>query len=305
MENHSLSYDRTKLENFDELFVGNPADIEKNLKELLPQASALKDQSIHLQILSQIALAQAIQGRFDAAHLTLDNAEKKLNPGDALAKVRILLERGRTWMQSGDIAKARPLFMESYELSHMHGLDYHTANAAHMIAMVAETPEEQIVWNRRAIELAENSPSVKPKLWLGALYNNLGHAYIKAKDYERALAVFNQSLAFRKEEGYEPNIRVAKWAVARALRYLDKHQEALDILLPLLEDYEMMLKENKPDIPLEMLPSVRGLVYEELAMICKAKAKYYAELAYKDLASDKWFKELEPERLEHLRNMVP
>lgn len=303
MNDKSPSTDMSKLERFDELFVGNPIDIERKFKELLPQASGLKDLSIYLQILSQIALAQAMQGHFDEAHQTLDDAEKRLSSIDDLAKVRILLERGRVFMQSGDIARARPFFMESYELSQKHDFDYHTANAAHMIAMVAESPEEQIAWNRRAIELAEHSSVMKAKQWLGALYNNLGHAYIKAKDYDSALDALSESLAFRKEEGYEPNIRVAKWAIARALRHLDKHQEALNILLPLLEEYEVMLKEDKLDIPHEMLPSIRGLVYEELAMIYETKTKYYAQLAYKDLATDKWFKELESQRLEHLRKI--
>jgi hypothetical protein len=51
----------TQLTNFDELFVGHPSDIEKNLTSLLPEAKVLAGQSIYLQILSQIALAQAIQ----------------------------------------------------------------------------------------------------------------------------------------------------------------------------------------------------------------------------------------------------
>lgn len=304
MNDDSQSTDMSKLEKFDELFVGNPVDIERNLKELLPQVSGLKDRSIYLQILSQIALAQAMQGHFDVAHHTLDDAEKGMSSSDDLAKVRILLERGRVFMQSGDIARARPLFVKSYELSQTHGFDYHTANAAHMIAIVAATPEEQITWNQRAIELAESSSSIEAKQWLGTLYNNLGHAHIKAKDYESALDVLKKSLTFRKEEGYEPNIRIAKWAVARALRHLDRNQEALDILLPLLEEYELMLKENKLDIPYEMLSSVRGLVYEELAMVCEVKAKYYAHLAYTDLANDEWFKMTAPERLEHLKKII-
>jgi len=51
----------TKLENFDDLFVGHPLEIEKNLRELLPQAKALENKSIYLQMLSQVALAQAMQ----------------------------------------------------------------------------------------------------------------------------------------------------------------------------------------------------------------------------------------------------
>src|SRR5579872_5438770 len=113
-----------KLENFDDLFVGNPVDIEKNLSELLPQAAALKNKSIYLQILSQIALAQAMQQKFDQAHATLDKAEAGLTPEYAEARVRILLERGRIFHQAGDVDKALPYFEQSYELSKQHGFDF-------------------------------------------------------------------------------------------------------------------------------------------------------------------------------------
>lgn len=59
-----------RLDSFDDLFVGAPADIEKNLRELLPAAYRRQDKSIYLQILSQIALAQAMQNNIDGAHAT-------------------------------------------------------------------------------------------------------------------------------------------------------------------------------------------------------------------------------------------
>lgn len=71
----SYSYEDTNLENFDDLFVGQPLDIEKKLTDLLPQAQALENKSRYLQILSQIALAQAMQKKFAEAHNTLDIAE--------------------------------------------------------------------------------------------------------------------------------------------------------------------------------------------------------------------------------------
>ncbi len=46
------------LENFDDLFVGEPKNIERNLQHLLPKAECLENKSIYLQILSQIAFTQ-------------------------------------------------------------------------------------------------------------------------------------------------------------------------------------------------------------------------------------------------------
>lgn len=292
---------KSRLENFDDLIVGNPSDIEKNLRGLLPAAFELEDKSIYLQILSQIALTQAMQKDFKGAHDTLNEAEKSLTSKDYLAKIRILLERGRVWMQSGDNEAALPYFIESYTLSEKHHFDYHTANAAHMIAIVAQTPEEKIKWNALAIELVEKSKSIKAQAWRGSLYNNLGQAYIEAQLYEEALSALRKALAFREEEGYVPNVRVAQWAVARALRFQGQHEESLKILLQLKDDYDFMLKHNKLDIPKEMLPSVRGLVFEELAEVYAAEARKFAKLAYEDLSHNEWFIK-ESQRLERLRS---
>lgn len=172
-----------------------------------------------------------------------------------------------------------------------------------MIAMIAKTPKEKIEWNTLAIELVENSSSIRTKAWQGSLFNNLGHAYIEAGLYVNALETLRKALKFREEELYVPNIRVAQWAVARALRLLNQHEEALSILLPLIEEYDSMVVQNNLDFPKEMLPSVRGLVYEELAELYVAKAKNFAQLAYKDLSNDEWFKKLESQRLERMKQL--
>jgi hypothetical protein len=82
------SFTTSQPDHFDDLFVGNPVDIERNLFELLPEAEKRADKSVYLQILSQIALAQAMQQKFDIAHQTLDKAERLLEPQYQLAKVR-------------------------------------------------------------------------------------------------------------------------------------------------------------------------------------------------------------------------
>lgn len=82
-----------------------------------------------------------------------------------------------------------------------------------------------------------------------------------------------------------------------------RQDEALPILLSLVEEYDLMMKEGKLDIPEPILFSVRGLVYEELAEIYHARAKYFAGLAYEDLSKDEWFKKLESARLERLKKL--
>jgi hypothetical protein len=84
----------TNLEDFDQLFVGDPAEIEGRLEALLPAAQRSSNRSLYPQILSQIALAQAMRQKFTEAHQTLDIAESACATGDHLARARILLERG-------------------------------------------------------------------------------------------------------------------------------------------------------------------------------------------------------------------
>lgn len=288
-----------ELENFDDLFVGYPQDIEHKLNALLPQAQALDDNSIYVQILSQIALAQAMQKHFDEAHETLNRAEKMVKPHDHLARTRLILERGRVYMQMGNYEAAKPLFKQSYELAEAHHLDEHTINAAHMVAIFEAAAEDKIKWNERAIQLAEISQLPRARAWLGSLYHNLAQSYIDGKRYEKALDAYKKAQKFREEEGYEPNIRVAKWGVARSLRLLNRYDESLAILFPLLEEYA----QGKGDMPEEMFTYARGLVYEELAENYMAKGKAFSRIAYDDLSKNEWFVKLEPDRLERLKQL--
>lgn len=296
----------TELEDFDQLFVGDPVEVESRLEALLPAAQCSSNHSLYPQILSQIALAQAMQQKFTQAHQTLDMAESACAPGDHLARARILLERGRAFMQAKNNMAARPLFIASYELCEQHQYDFHACNAAHMVAIVAERVEDKIDWNSRAIALAQKSTSAQK--WLASLYNNLGHALIEGARYHEALDALERALILVEQDGLTVNVRVAKWAVARALRFLNRLEEALPILVKLVEEYDQLLDSGTLDLPRQMLPSVRGLVYEELAEIYAVKgdtlqSKKFAELAYLDLMQDEWFKHLHPERLQHLQQL--
>ncbi len=294
-----------QLENFDDWWgkLGDPVKVEKKFQELLPQAESLKDKSIYLQMLSQIALAQAVQKKFDEAHKTLDGAESLLTPEYDLAQVRIFLERGRVLQQEEKIPEARKYFEQSFELSLKHKFDYHIINAAHMIAIIAETPREKIQWNQRAIDLAISTRDKRAQDWFGSLYNNLGQNYLEEKQFEKALLAFQQALEYRKKEGYLPNIRFAKWAVARALRSLGQLDEALVIQLELLKEYDAIAKSGSYDIPIQMFTLTRGYIFEELAEIYDAKAKIFASLAYEDLSNDEMFRKAAPERLERLQQI--
>lgn len=239
------------LEHFDDLFVGDPSEIEKNLKALLPRAQALENKSLYLQILSHIALAEAMQKKFDEAHKTLDHAQANITSAYPLAHVRILLERGRTFHQSDNVDEALPLFKKSYELSQQHAFDFHTINAAHMIAIVVKNIEEKIAWNKVALELAIKTDDSRARLWLGALYNNLAQNYIEAEQYENALQAFQNCQKHGEERGDAIIIRGAQWGIARSLRSLGKLDEALNIQHGLVNEYNE-IAQNK-SLPYELI----------------------------------------------------
>ena len=115
---------KTKLENFDDLFVGSPDDIEKNMASLLPEAKNKADKSIYVQILSQIAVAQAMQQKIEKAHGTLKKSENYLSKDDFTARIRIHLSRGRILHQAHKFSLAISSFEKAYALALQNKLDY-------------------------------------------------------------------------------------------------------------------------------------------------------------------------------------
>lgn len=308
---HSHTGPLINLENFDDIWsYGDPVIVEQKFQEMLPQAEALQDKSIYFQMLSQIALAQAMQKKFDEAHKTLDKAETLLTPEYALAHARILLERGRVYQQADDNAQALKYYEQSYEISKKHNLDFHTINAAHMIAIIAAKTEDKIAWNNRALDLAKGTNDKRAQDWLGSLYNNLGRNYMDAHQYEQALVMFQEALGCREKEAYVPNIRIAKWQVACSLRMLGRLDEALRMLLALVSEYKAIAQSGNYDVPvIQMFNLMRGWVYEELAEIYNEKATYdeakkFAQLAYEDLCNDEMMNKTEAYRLERLKEII-
>ena len=308
------------LENFDKLFQGDPGEIEHRLTRLLPRAESQSDPSIHVQILSQLALAQAMQQRFREAHDTLDRATALVHEEDFLGRSRVLLERGRVFHQAGEEEKAIPLFQEAYDIARRGKHEYHAINAAHMIAIVVANPEDRNRWNRQAIAMSENAAEPQAKQWLSALYNNLGQGQIKTRDFEAALRSFERCQTLAEERGEDIVIRGAVWGRARAMRGLGRNEEALDIQNALRLEYQQIAERN--EMPQVLLNVGLGLVYEELAELlltipqsrdtsdavtsshaAPRSAADFASKALEKLESDAWFRRLEPERLERLREI--
>ena len=270
-----------------------PQETGDKLRELLPVARESGDVTYLVQLLSQIARSHSIQRQFDQAHQILDEAEGLLDEVRAVARVRYLLERGRTFNSAGKKAQARELFLQAYGLGARIGEEYLTVDAAHMMNIAAE-PDRALDWGHKAIAAAEAATDPRARGWLGALYNNIGWSHHDLGQFEQALTVFKKGVEWRRaQEGQERELRIAEWTVGRTLRSLERPKEALPIQQRLLKEWKAAGSED-------------GYVYEELGELLLVldrgdEARPHFTRAWELLKEDGWLVENEGPRLERLK----
>ena len=281
------------LPDFDALWdYARPDQTEAKFCEILLQFP--EDDPAFLELLTQIARAQGLQHKFDHAHQTLDQVERRLGGVPSRPLVRYLLERGRVLNSSGNVEEARPFFERALELANQWNEDFFAVDALHMLAILAP-PEQSLSLNRRAIELAESSHEERARNWLGSLYNNTGWSYHDMGEYALALAVFRKAEAWQQSKGRVNEVRIAQWCVARMLRSLGRVEEALSVQLALKAEFE---SANEKD----------GYVFEEIGECLVAlnrleEARPYFYQAYELLMRDPRLVEKEPERVARLKTL--
>jgi tetratricopeptide (TPR) repeat protein len=151
---------------------------------------------------------------------------------------------------------------------------------------------DALTWNERALAMAESSSDPEARSWRASLLNNLAWTHHDAKEYDKALELFQRALAARREMGDERNTREARWSVARALRSLGRLDEALKEQVALEQEGE---KAGQPD----------GFVFEELGEILyaqgkKDEAKPWFAKAYAELSADPYIRNNETARMARL-----
>ncbi|MBK9712581.1 MAG: tetratricopeptide repeat protein [Kouleothrix sp.] len=268
----------------------DPAASEARFASLLATLPA--EAAAHAEALTQIARAQGLQRRFDAARQTLDVVQARLAALPPRIVARYLIERGRALNSAGQPEHARPLFLESWRLARACGADFYAIDAAHMLAIVAAADEQQ-QWNLAALDLAERTADQRAKRWLGSLHNNIGWACHDRGERAAALEHFEKALAAREQQGQPRETRVARWCVGRALRSLGRHEEALTIQRRLHAEHAQR-------------GEVDGYVEEELGELLLLtssadEAQPHFARAYAALAADAWLAEHEAARLARLR----
>jgi tetratricopeptide (TPR) repeat protein len=269
-----------------------PAESEARfLAELaaLPPGSAAS-----LEVSTQLARAQGLQRKFDAAHATLDAVERALPGQPERVAVRYLLERGRVCNSSRQIDRAVRLFKDALDRARAAGEDFLAIDAAHMLGIAAPA-EERLEWNLEAVAMTEKTGDARARRWLASLYNNIGWMYHERGDYGNALAYFEKAVPAWEARGDPRGVRIARWTVARAYRSLGRYDDALAIQRQLAVEGAAA---NTAD----------GYVYEELGELLLARGEEAAARpnfarAFELLGSDAGLQANEPERLKRLRRL--
>lgn len=284
--------DAAERMDFDELWnYAEPAETGERFRELLPAAQERGDADYLAQLLTQIARTEGLQQHFDAAHEILDEVGPMLTDEIPVARVRYLLERGRTFNSSQRQDEARPLFEAAWNLARGIGADFYAVDAAHMLEIVA-SGEEKLTWNQAATEAAEASESLLARRWLSSLYNNCGWTLHELGRYEEALEVFEKRLGYlQAHDPREGEISIARWSIAKTLRLLGRPADALAI-------QEELLRETTGD----------GYIFEELGECLLAlgradEAGPHFARAYEILKRDVWLQRDEAERLARLERL--
>jgi tetratricopeptide (TPR) repeat protein len=235
---------------------------EQRFRAALPTASP--DDALILQ--AQIARTYGLRSKFTEAQEILAGIERQVQGASADAKVHYYLELGRTYAsaahspesQTPEVKElARSAYLQAFELARDARLDRLAIDALHMMTFVDTAGEDQIEWNRKAIEYMQASDQPDARKWEGSLHNNMGYALHTLGRYEHALQEFELALAVRQRDGNPQSIRIAWWMIAWTLRAMSRLNEALEIQLRL---------EGECDAAGEPDP----YVYEELEQIYRA-----------------------------------
>jgi tetratricopeptide (TPR) repeat protein len=292
---------KTKLLDLDLLWNPlNPDGSKAAFEALLPEAERLvsEDHTFLIELRSLIGRAEAFAKRYPEALASLKLAEQLLGEQKAVyrvsAKIRCLIERGRLHVLERTPSQARTLLSEAWTLAIHSGEDYLAVEAAQIIATI-EPQKQQQEWILRGIEIAERSPQTKPKRWLGTLHATLGWKLFELRQFDTALATFQQALRHLKTQGTDREQFVARWSIGRVLRAQGKTEEALSIQNALLAELGIGGARD-------------GRLYEEIAECLQSlnraqDAKLYFELAYRELSNDPWVKDNQPQELKRMKTL--
>lgn len=196
----------------------DPPGSEQRLRAAMAGASG-PDRDV---LQTQVARALGLQQRYPEALAVLD----AIVSDDTEVHVRTLLERGRVYRSSGDLAVAAPLFRTAVAAADEVGLEALVIDAMHMVALTL-SGSDQVDYTRTILQRARESADPAANGWVASVLNNLGMAHSELGEWQPALDAFEEALMERRNGTDEEAIEIARWMVAWALRNLGRTGEAL------------------------------------------------------------------------------
>lgn len=284
-----VAADQDDLWDFDQ-----PALSAKRFRTAIQRAEQAGDAATRGELLTQLARAEGLQGKFPEGNQILDTLRDGMGNLPPVVSVRYVLERGRLINSAGEPRRAWRWFRAGFALAQRNNLDFYAVDALHMLG-ITDTGKAALDWNTKAIELAQSSSDIRAQSWLGSLYNNQGWAYHDQKNYPKALEYLRLAQTWQEQHVGGRPLLVARWGLAKVLREAGEPDKALAIQL----DVERALdKVGEKD----------GYVYEEIAenlllLTRRDESRAYFGRAFAALSSDEWLRKTEPNRLARMRQL--
>jgi len=204
----------------------DPAGTEAQFLAVRQSLGAAEDHARLMELDTQIARAQGLQGRFADALNMLETVQLALRPDETRAALRYELEFGRVLRSSGSPEAARPFFERAAALAEAAGEDRFAVDARHMVALVEPDPARRISLMLDDLEFAAASSDPAARKWRGTLWNNIGMAFHELGDLDDALEAFETAAGFWEEDDPRRAL-VGHWMVAWTLRLQGRLAEAL------------------------------------------------------------------------------
>jgi tetratricopeptide (TPR) repeat protein len=245
--------------------------------EVAEQAREEFNRSVEVEALAQMARMNLLLGNKDTGRELLEKALERASDNDPMGWSRYLGVRGRFEWKDDNLEAARKTFDETFTYCNTNALYGRAVDAAHMIAIVAESPEEQIAWGRRGIEAAEAGDV---ESWLGPLWNNLACTYYDQNDYDSALSCYEKAREYHWRHSGEVAKLFADYSVGMTYRKLGDYDKAGQWLRPVLAWAERLGNHGAIGQCCEDLGEIaiaQGSTADGLELFKRARAEYRAE----------------------------
>ncbi|NOY88859.1 MAG: tetratricopeptide repeat protein [FCB group bacterium] len=243
-------------------------------QEALKRTKEEFNNSVEVETMAQIARVNLILGDKEEGRGWLKEAKARATDSDPMGWSRYLGVKGRFEWKDNDLKAARNTFDEMYNYCTVNALWGRAVDAAHMIAIVAQTPQEQIEWSRRGIEAAEAADNEK---WLGPLWNNLACTYYDMKQYDSALECYKKAREYHWHYSNETAKLFADYQVGMTYRALGDYEQALKWLRPVLAWAERLNNHSAIGQTCEDLGKIdiaQGKKAEGLKLFQRAREEY-------------------------------